>query len=84
MRAICSLKGARFKQESFVAEVREVYTDLINRYVSDIECRLTVFDPASGRYRRSPRRTLDSEINASKFLETKLRIDENLLLFRLT
>lgn len=42
-----SIKDARFKQEGFVAEVKEFYTDLINRYVSDPERRLAVFDPAS-------------------------------------
>ena len=42
-----SIKDARFKQEGFVAEVKEFYTDLINRYVSDPERRLAVFVPAS-------------------------------------
>ena len=42
-----SIKDARFKQEGFVAEVKEFYTDLINRYASDPERRLAVFDPAS-------------------------------------
>ena len=35
-----SIKVARFKQEGFVAEVKEFYTDLINRYVSDPVRRL--------------------------------------------
>ena len=30
-----SVKDARFKQEGFVAEVKEFYTGLINRYISD-------------------------------------------------
>ena len=42
-----SIKDARFKQEGFLAEVKEFYTDLINRCVSDPERRLAVFDPAS-------------------------------------
>ena len=42
-----SIKDACFKQKGFVAEVKEFYTDLINRYVSDPERRLAVFDPAS-------------------------------------
>lgn len=42
-----SIKDACFEQEGFVAEVNEFYTDLINRYVSDPEHRLSVFDPAS-------------------------------------
>lgn len=42
-----SIKDARFKQEGFVAEVKEFYTDLINCYVSDPERRLAVFDPAN-------------------------------------
>ena len=42
-----SIKDSRFKQEGFVAEVKEFYTDLINRYVSDPERKFAVFDPAS-------------------------------------
>ena len=40
-------KDARFKQEGFVAEVKEFYTGLINRYISDPEQQLKVFDPQS-------------------------------------
>ena len=42
-----SVKDARFKQEGFVAEVKEFYTGLINRYISDPEQQLKVFDPQS-------------------------------------
>ena len=42
-----SVKDARFKQENFVAEVKEFYTGLINRYISDPEQQLKVFDPQS-------------------------------------
>lgn len=42
-----SIKDARFKQEGFVAEVKEFYTSLINRYISDPEQQLKVFDPQS-------------------------------------
>lgn len=42
-----SIKDVRFKQEGFVAEVKEFYTSLINRYISDPEQQLTVFDPQS-------------------------------------
>lgn len=42
-----SVKDTRFKQEGFVAEVKEFYTSLINRYISDPEQQLKVFDPQS-------------------------------------
>lgn len=42
-----SVKDTRFKQEGFVAEVKEFYTGLINRYISDPEQQLKVFDPQS-------------------------------------
>lgn len=42
-----SVKDARFKQEGFVAEVKEFYTGLINHYISDPEQQLKVFDPQS-------------------------------------
>lgn len=42
-----SVKDARFKQEGFVAEVKEFYTGLINRYISDPEQQIKVFDPQS-------------------------------------
>lgn len=42
-----SVKDTRFKQEGFVAEVKEFYTGLINRYISDPEQQLKVFDQQS-------------------------------------
>ena len=42
-----SVKNARFKSESFLREVKEVYTDLINRHISDPEQQLKVFDKNS-------------------------------------
>lgn len=47
-----SVKDARFKQEGFVAEVKEFYTGLINRYISDPEQQLKVFDPQSVYWRK--------------------------------
>lgn len=40
-------KDDRFKSEPFLREVKEVYTDLINRHVSDPEQHLKVFDKNS-------------------------------------
>lgn len=40
-------KDGRFKSEPFLREVKEVYTDLINRYISDPEQHLKVFDKNS-------------------------------------
>ena len=40
-------KDERFKSEAFIAEAKEVYTDLINSHISDPEQRLKVFDKNS-------------------------------------
>ena len=42
-------KESAFKKHSFLAEVKELYTDLINSLITDEKERLTVFDP-SGPY----------------------------------
>ena len=42
-------KESAFKKHSFLAEVKEMYTDLINSLITDEKERLTVFDP-SGPY----------------------------------
>lgn len=42
-----TVKDDRFKSEPFLREVKEVYTDLINRHISDPEQRLKVFDKNS-------------------------------------
>ena len=40
-------RRARFKTEAFIAEAKEVYTELINSHISDPEQRLKVFDKNS-------------------------------------
>ena len=40
-------KDERFKSEAFIAEAKEVYTELINSHISDPEQRLKVFDKNS-------------------------------------
>ena len=42
-----SVKDDRFKSEPFLREVKKVYTDLINRHISDPEQQLKVFDKKS-------------------------------------
>jgi len=42
-----TVKNDRFKSEPFLREVKEVYTDLINRHISDPEQHLKVFDKNS-------------------------------------
>lgn len=42
-----SVKDDRFKSEPFLREVKKVYTDLINRHISDPEQQLKVFDKNS-------------------------------------
>ncbi len=42
-----SVKDDRFKSEPFLREVKRVYTDLINRHISDPEQQLKVFDKNS-------------------------------------
>ncbi|WP_066866185.1 MobA/MobL family protein [Neglectibacter timonensis] len=42
-----TVKDDRFKSEAFLREVKEVYTELINRHISDPEQRLKVFDKNS-------------------------------------
>jgi hypothetical protein len=42
-----TMKDPRFKSESFLAEAKVVYTDLINRYVGDPKRWLKVYDPNS-------------------------------------
>lgn len=39
-----TVKDDRFKSEAFLREVKEVYTELINRHISDPEQHLKVFD----------------------------------------
>ncbi len=45
-RKLFTKKDARFKQDSFLDEVKRSYTDLINIYVKDEKDRLQVFDKA--------------------------------------
>ena len=40
-------KDTRFKGEPFLREIKEVYTELINRHISDPEQHLRVFDKNS-------------------------------------
>jgi len=40
-------KDERYKSEAFIAEAKEVYTELINSHISDPEQRLKVFDKNS-------------------------------------
>lgn len=42
-----TVKNDRFKSEPFLREVKKVYTDLINRHISDPEQHLKVFDKNS-------------------------------------
>ncbi|MCM1045028.1 MAG: MobA/MobL family protein [Candidatus Gastranaerophilales bacterium] len=42
-----TVKDDKFKSEPFLREVKEVYTDLINRHISDPEQHLKVFDKNS-------------------------------------
>ncbi len=42
-----AVKDDKFKSEPFLREVKEVYTDLINRHISDSEQHLKVFDKNS-------------------------------------
>ena len=42
-----TVKDTRFKGEPFLREVKEVYTELINRHISDPEQHLKVFDKNS-------------------------------------
>lgn len=42
-----TVKDDRFKSEPFLREVKEVYTELINRHISDAEQHLKVFDKNS-------------------------------------
>lgn len=42
-----TVKDDRFKSEPFLREAKEVYTDLINRHISDPEQQLKVFDKSS-------------------------------------
>ena len=42
-----TVKDDRFKSEAFLREVKEVYTELINRHISDPEQHLKVFDKNS-------------------------------------
>ena len=44
---LSTVKDDRFKSEPFLREVKEVYTDLINRHISDPEQQLKVFDKNS-------------------------------------
>ncbi len=48
-RTIFTIKDTKFKQESFLDEVKKSYTDLINLYVKNENEKLTVFDK-SGAY----------------------------------
>ena len=42
-----TVKDDKFKSEPFLREVKEIYTDLINRHISDPEQHLKVFDKNS-------------------------------------
>ena len=42
-----TVKDERFKSEAFLREVKEVYTELINRHISDPEQHLKVYDKNS-------------------------------------
>ena len=42
-----TVKDNKFKSEPFLREVKEIYTDLINRHISDPEQQLKVFDKNS-------------------------------------
>lgn len=42
-----TVKDDRFKSEAFLREVKEVYTELINRHIFDLEQHLKVFDKNS-------------------------------------
>ena len=42
-----TVKDDRFKSEPFLREVKAIYTDLINRHISDLEQQLKVFDKNS-------------------------------------
>lgn len=42
-----TVKDDKFKSESFLREVKEIYTDLINRHISNPEQQLKVFDKNS-------------------------------------
>ena len=42
-----TVKDGKFKSEPFLREVKEIYTDLINRHISDPEQQLKVFDKNS-------------------------------------
>lgn len=42
-----TVKDDKFKSEPFLREVKEIYTDLINRHISDSEQQLKVFDKNS-------------------------------------
>ncbi len=42
-----AVKDERFKSEAFLREVKEVYTELINRHISDPEQHLKVYDKNS-------------------------------------
>ena len=42
-----TVKDDKFKSEPFLREVKEIYTDLINRHISDPEQHLKVFNPDS-------------------------------------
>ena len=40
-------RDERYKSEAFIAEAKEIYTELINSHISDPEQRLKVFDKNS-------------------------------------
>lgn len=42
-----TVKDDKFKSEPFLREIKEIYTDLINRHISDPEQQLKVFDKNS-------------------------------------
>ncbi|WP_241431577.1 hypothetical protein [Eggerthia catenaformis] len=42
-----TVKDDKFKSEPFLQEVKEIYTDLINRHISDPKQQLKVFDKNS-------------------------------------
>lgn len=67
-----SVKDDRFKSDPFLQEVKSVYTDLINRHISDPEQHLKVFDknsvylPTKKIGKRNPREEEIKAYNAAR------------------
>ena len=65
-----TVKDDKFKSEPFLREVKEIYTDLINRHIADPEQQLKVFDKNSV-YLSTKKMALLSGIEETKILEIK-------------